>query len=127
MQRLPILLTLTLYGLLLTACSTSQIKLQSDLVPDNGGGAEFVLKDSVTIEALHAKPIILKSATRWYKVGSIDKGVVYNTHDQVVIINSFNAYEGYIVVNQGKVVGCYLPTEKTFAATKPVTINLTKQ
>ena len=109
---------------IISACSTRQTTLQSDLVYASENGGEFVLKEGVKIEALHSKPGILKPGARWYTVGSIEQGVVYNTKDQVIVVNSFNVYEGYIVVNQGNVVGYYLPTEKTFVKTKPVTISL---
>ena len=126
-MKLKISVAALVASALLAGCSTSQIKLQNDLVYANENRTEFVLKDFVEVEALHAKPLTLKANTRWYKVGTIDRGVVYGTYDQVVIVNSFNVYEGYIVINEGNVVGYYLPTEKTFVETKPVTINFVHQ
>ncbi|MBL4868802.1 MAG: hypothetical protein JKY67_20760 [Pseudomonadales bacterium] len=105
------------------ACSANQIKLQSTILHADNSDRVFVLKEGVTIKASHAKPTTLKSGTKWLKVGSIDKGAVYRTKDQVVIVNSFNTHEGYIVVEQNNVVGYYLPIEKTFIETKPMLIN----
>jgi len=126
-MKLRIPVAVLIASALLSGCSTSQIKLHGDLVYANESETEFVLKNVVVVEALHAKPLTLKPDTRWRKVGTIERGVVYDTRDQVIIVNSFNVYEGYIVISEGSVVGYYLPTEKTFVETKPVTINLKHQ
>lgn len=110
----------------LASCSTNQVKLQSQLITSNDSNTVFELKEGVTIKASNAKSTELKPGTRWMKVGLIDQGVVYRTKDQVVIVNSFNVHEGYIVIDQDNVVGYYLPVEKTFVETKPVVINLSK-
>ncbi len=108
---------------LLTACSANQVKLQNHLIVSNDLTL-FELKEGITIEAANARPTVLKANTKWAKVGLIDQGEVFRTKDQVVIVNSFDVHEGYIVIKKSQVVGYYLPVEKTFVETKPVRINL---
>ncbi len=109
----------------LFSCSANQIQLQSQIVSSIAEDTDtvFVLKEEVIVKASNVKATTLKAGTRWSKVGSIDKGAVYCTKDQVVIVNSFNVHEGYIVVDQDKVVGYYLPIENTFIQSKPTSIN----
>ncbi|MCF6262199.1 MAG: hypothetical protein L3J24_01190 [Xanthomonadales bacterium] len=111
--------------LLLSACSANQIKLHSQLTPSNSGEC-FELAESITIKASNANTSKLNTGTEWREIGSIKQGVVFRTKDQIVIVNSFNVHEGYIVVKDSHVVGYYLPVEKTFVETKPVLINLVK-
>ncbi len=99
---------------LLISCSAKQLPLQSQIEIAKEQKAFFQLNDEVEIKATNAKPTILKPGTRWMLVGSINQGEVYRTKDQVVIVNSFNVHEGYIVVEHNSVVGYYLPVEKTF-------------
>jgi len=84
------------------------------------------LEESITIQASNAKPSTLHAGTKWETVGTINQGIVYRTKDQVVIVNSFDVHEGYIVVKDLQVIGYYLPVEKTFVESKPVTIKLSK-
>lgn len=114
-----------MFVILLTACSANQISLQTQLLPSISSSL-FELKDSITIKATNAKSSTIRSGTKWLEVGSIDQGTVYRTKDQVVIVNSFDVHEGYIVVKESTVVGYYLPVEKTFVKSKPVLIKLKK-
>lgn len=109
--------------LLLVACSVNQVKLHNQLSPLNNLNV-FELKEGITIKANNASASILNAGTKWREIGTINQGSVYRTKDQVVIVNSFNVYEGYIVVKDSKVVGYYLPIEQTFVETKPISINL---
>jgi hypothetical protein len=84
------------------------------------------LKESVTIKAYNATPSVLNAGTTWFEVGYINQGDVYRTKDQVVIVNSFDVHEAYIVVKDSTVVGYYLPIENTFIESEPMSINLSK-
>jgi len=112
--------------LLIVSCSAKQVQLESELQVSNDLNSIYLLEEEVTIKASNAKPTILNSGTRWKQVGLIEQGVVYRTKDQVVIVNSFNVHEGYIVVNEKSIVGHYLPIEKTFVEVIAVPIKLSK-
>ena len=84
----------------------------------------FVLDEAVSIKASNAKASALKAGTTWKQVGTIEQGVVYRTKDQVVIVNSFDVHEAYIVVRDARVVGYYLPVERAYIAVEPVLARL---
>lgn len=115
--------TMLMLSMFLIACSATQIKLDSELIPSNSASV-FELANGVSIQASNSRASVLNAGTKWVEVGTIEQGVVYRTKDQVVIVNSFNVHEGYIVVRESQVVGYYLPVEKTFVESKPVLINL---
>ena len=107
----------------LLACSAKQVKLEAQLVP-SASTSTFTLQRSVRVEAPHTNVSELKAGTNWSLVGTIVQGSVFRSKDQVVIVNSFNVHEGYIVINDENIVGYYLPVEKTFVESKPVSIGL---
>jgi hypothetical protein len=112
---------------ILSSCSVQQTKLQSNLIASADPTAVYVLEKQTVIKADNAANTTLRSGTTWLHVGSIEEGDVFKTRDQVVVVNSFNVQEAYIVVQEGKVVGYYLPVEKTFVKSKPVSIKLSKK
>lgn len=116
---------ITISLVLLAACSANQVKLHSQISPSNSL-LIFELKNDVTIKASNAKASKLNAGTKWSEIGTIEQGSVYRTKDQVVIVNSFNVHEGYIVVKDSQVVGYYLPVEGTFIESKSVPINFIK-
>lgn len=111
---------------LLSSCSVTQIQPETRLKAALDSSARYKLDSSVTIKASRAADTQLRADTTWYEVGRLDEGVVYRTKDQVVIVNSFNVHEGYIVVRGDQVTGYYLPIEKTFVQSQPADISLTK-
>lgn len=57
---------------------------------------------------------VLRGGTHWHLFGSIDRGDVYRSSDQVLTVEGYNVHEAYIVVQGDSLVGFYLPVEKTF-------------
>jgi len=57
----------------------------------------------------------LKKGTKWDYVGTVPFGDVFKTNDQILTIEASNIYEAYIVVSASKLVGFYLPVERTFS------------
>lgn len=112
---------------ILVACSATQVRLNSPISYIEEAEFEYVLQREVTLKARKSTATILKAGTRWTKVGTIEQGTVYRTRDQVVLVNSFNVHEGYIVVSEPTVVGYYLPIEKSFVKAKPENIKLSKR
>lgn len=106
------------------SCSVQQTRLKTSLVSSDHHHYIYKLAESVTLESTNTADTHLKYGTTWTLVGKIEKGDVYQTKDQVVIVNSFNVYEAYIVVKGRNVVGYYLPIEKTFVKTIRTPIKL---
>jgi hypothetical protein len=61
----------------------------------------------------------LQPGTRWELVGRLAEGEVYRTRDQVVTVEGSHIHEAYVVVNEGALVGFYLPVERTFSPVTP--------
>lgn len=53
--------------------------------------------------------------TRWELVGSISQGKVYKCLNTAFTIEGANIHEAYLVANDGKLVGFYLPVERAFS------------
>jgi hypothetical protein len=67
----------------------------------------------------------LRHGTIWHVVGTVPEGDVLATGDQVLTIAASDEYEAEPVVNNGGIVGFYLPTTVEFApAAQAVTVNL---
>jgi len=58
---------------------------------------------------------VLRKDTIWRLVGTLAQGNVYASSDSVFSIEGAHVHEAYLVVNSGKLVGFYLPVERSFA------------
>jgi hypothetical protein len=88
-------------------------------------GATWVLQNDLKVRLAAGGARPLKKGTTWRQVGKIKEGDVLKTGDQTVIVEASNQFEAYPVVDQGKVVGFFLPVEQSFTpANPPVAINL---
>jgi len=110
----------------LSSCAVQQAPTKSPISLVANPVARYVLEAPVNVKARNSATTRLKSGTTWSLVGTIEQGEVFQTKDQVVIVNSFNVHEAFIVIHENKVIGYYLPVEKTFVKSKPVNITLVK-
>lgn len=93
------------------------------LEPASDSRAGWMLQDDVTAYLGTGFPTRLRKATRWSKVGQIAQGDVFRTRDQVVTVEASNIYEAMAVLNDGTLVGFYLPVEHSFVAAQPAILN----
>jgi len=106
-----------------TGCvNTPQLPLATPLQAAAESPDEFTLRSEVTLRAPHARATILQAGTHWVEAGIIEHGTVYRTRDQVVIVNSFEVNEAWVVISHSQAVGYYLPVRRTFVATEPVSL-----
>ena len=110
----------------MTACSATVVNLAEPIDATDLDPSRYRLLESVELEAPRTADLTLRADTQWFHVGTISHGRVYDTNDQVVIVNSFNVYEAAIVVKDGVVVGYYPKVAKAFVATDPVAIEFVK-
>jgi len=89
--------------------------------------SRYRLAEAVKIEAPRTADLTLRADTAWNHIGTISQGRVFDTKDQVIIVNSFNVYEAAIVVNDGKIIGYYPKVAKAFVASDPVPLDLVKE
>lgn len=112
-------------ALILSGCSAQMVELSSPMSVAEVDDGVYRLENAVTIKAAHAAPLGLRAGTTWRQIGTIAQGKVFDTKDQVVIVNSFDVHEAAIVTNNEQVVGFYLKVAETFVEATPVPISLT--
>jgi hypothetical protein len=86
-------------------------QLQAAPTPRNS----FVLEEAVNVKLDSGYSRVLKKGTSWNFVGMTSYGDVFRTKDQILTVEASNIHEAYIVVSSGKLVGFYLPVEKSFS------------
>jgi hypothetical protein len=119
--------------LLVVACALSgcalpvrQLDLSAPLVP--ASGHSFVLAQDVRCSIGTGYERTLRAGTRWSLFGTIDRGEVYRSPDQLLTVEGYNVHEAYLVVRDASLVGFYLPVEKKFTpVSRSVRLNLSSQ
>jgi hypothetical protein len=67
----------------------------------------------------------LKANTKWDPVGTITYADVFKSKDHVLTVEALNIHGAYLVVPSSKLVGFYLPVEKTFSPlSTPISLKL---
>lgn len=102
---------------LLAGCPFDVIRVEQTpvtLVSAPSPKPSFVLEQDVPIRLGFGYNRVLRKGTRWTYVGTIANGDVYKTTDQVLTVEASNIHEAYIVLEDRKLVGFYLPVEKTY-------------
>ena len=113
-------------SLVLAACSATVVNLAESMDVSDLDPTRYRLAEAITIKAPRTADLTLRADTQWYHIGTISHGRVFDTDDQVIIVNSFNVYEAAIVTNDGKIVGYYPKVAKAFVATRPIPLELVK-
>lgn len=79
-------------------------------------GSGWTLQQNQSISVGSGFPTKLRHGTRWQLAGRIPQGDVYRSSDQVVTVEASNIYEAMVVLQGDKLVGFYLPVERSFVA-----------
>jgi hypothetical protein len=86
-------------------------------------GPGWTLQQDQSIAVGSGFPTKLRHGTKWQMAGRIPQGEVYRTPDQVVTVEASNIYEAMVVLQGGRLVGFYLPVERSFVAvSSPATL-----
>ena len=101
------------------ALPVRQIPLSTPLAP--ASGRSFVLAKDTYCSFGTGYGRTLRAGTHWDLFGTIDRGEVYRSQDQLLTVEGFNVHEAYLVVKDESLVGFYLPVEKTFTRVSKVT------
>lgn len=111
-------ITFLLCCMVLSACAFDLVNVEqvpTQIKTDQSAKQTFLLDEEVYVGLGTGYSRTLNKGTRWEYVGTTPQGDVYKTRDQVLTIEASNIYEAFIVVSAGKMVGFYLPVEKTFS------------
>ena len=60
----------------------------------------------------------IAAGSQWQQVGLIEQGAVYQPHLNVFTLEGAHIHEAYLVVDNDKLVGFYLPAERGFSSLK---------
>lgn len=104
--------------LLLNACAFDVVRLKQipvEIRADSTCLERFTLTQDTKIDVGPGYSRILKSGSRWECVGELPQGKVYKTKDQVLTVEGSNIFEANIVVADQKLIGYYLPVERSFS------------
>ena len=101
------------------ALPVRQMALSAPLAP--ASGRTFVLAEDAHCSISTGYGRTLRAGTRWDLFGTIDRGEVYRSQDEVLTVEGFNVHEAYLVIKNESLVGFYLPVEKTFTPVSKVT------
>jgi len=101
------------------ALPVRQMALPTPLAP--ASGHTFVLAEDAHCSISTGYGRTLRAGTHWDLFGTIDRGEVYRSRDQVLTVEGFNVHEAYLVIKNESLVGFYLPVEKTFTPVSRVT------
>jgi len=103
--------------ILLSSCAFDLVhvkQIPTQLESSQLSKSSFILEKEVNISLGTGYSRKLKQGTKWNYVGTISYGDVYKTNDQILTVEASNIYEAYIVISSGKLVGFYLPVERSF-------------
>jgi hypothetical protein len=101
--------------LLFCSCSgqVKQVPTQIQSAPTIKNSFVLVKEVNFFLDSNHRRQ--LNSGTKWDFVDTITQGDVFKTKDQTLTVKATNIFDAYIVISSNKLVGFYLPTEKTFS------------
>lgn len=103
---------------LLSACAFDVVRVKqipTQLESRPSAKDSFILEKEANIDLGTGYSRVLRKGTRWVLIGAIPQGEVFKTNDQILTIEASNIHEAYIVTKAGKLIGFYLPVERTFS------------
>lgn len=106
-------LSIVLVALLL-GCAPAVIQVPTSAMTPLDG-KHMRLSEMVEVGLSTGYATVLKAHTNWHLVGHVDQGEIYKTRDQVLTLEGSHIHEAYLVVQDGYLVGFYLPVERTFS------------
>ena len=114
------LLSLLLSFLFLCGCA-SQVVTETTQLPvyQESQPAKFIqIADEAWVSSSAGYPRVITKGSKWEYVGLITKGNVYKPIGHIFTIEGYHVHEAYLVVSDKRLIGFYLPVEKTFSGVK---------
>jgi len=115
-------------AILLTMCAFDIVHVKQIPVKIESGSSvnsPFQLEKDENISVGSGYSRTLRKGTKWRYVGTIQYGDVFRTSDQILTVEASNIHEAYIVVSAMKLVGFYLPVERTYSPlSDPVSLTI---
>jgi len=105
------------FAIALTGCASEVVRYGAVLKPQTKvvGASVIVIAEDTLIALETGYSRTLPRGSKWAWIGTIPEGDVYKPLEIVFTVEGAHVHEAYIVVNQGTLVGFYLPVEKAFS------------
>lgn len=109
--------------LLLVGCAMEVERMPSTLEPIAGAGRVETFKSDLVVVFDNGYERKVAAGAQFESVGRIPQGEVLRPKNTVFAVEGKHMHEAYIVVSQGRLVGFYLPVEKSFSPlSRPVVL-----
>lgn len=117
--------TFVLAGLLLLAgCASEVTRHPVDLSPASAP-VRYVVITAIAVELDSGYTRTVAAGTELIEVGSISQGKVIRPTNTVFTVEGAHMHEAYLVLQNARLVGFYLPVEKSFSPlSRPVAFPL---
>lgn len=118
MKKSVYFIIICLLGILLNACAFDLFHIKhfpTQIEATNLSKPSFKLEKEVNFDPDPGYRRNLKQGTKWNYFGTVSYGDVFRSKDQILTLEASNIHEAYIVVSSGKLVGFYLPVERSYA------------
>lgn len=112
MSLLMRFITLLTLAFIVVGCASDVARQRVDL--QERPGATLTLFNQVDVRLDSGYERTLRSGTRFKEVGRILQGRVLQPIDTVFTVEARHVHEAYLVVNDEKIVGFYLPVEAAY-------------
>jgi hypothetical protein len=120
--RLAVLLVVALAA----GCAAEVVRQPTTLTPLATGAErpqrELAEEAVVPVSSNYSR--VLPRGSRWQLVGTVPQGGVYRRADGIFTVEGAHVHEAYLVIAGEKLVGFYLPVEKSYAPASPVVLKL---
>jgi hypothetical protein len=87
----------------------------ADFAPARANGGEIALQRAASFTLAPGQASVLPAGSRWRAVGSVAQGTVYRPLNTVLLREGRHAAEAYAVVQGGRLLGLFVPGEKSFS------------
>lgn len=101
----------------------------AELAPVDGdaGTSSFRLAEAVAVDFQTGFRRTLKPGTHWKRIGTLPEGDVFEPTDTVFTVEGRHVREAYLVVDEGILVGFFLPVEDAFVPlANPISIHISE-
>lgn len=118
-SRRPCLTRAAIIGCgLLIGCAAEVVRYPVVFTPATSATSidQRVVPRDIRVTLLTGYERVIHKGTIWRLAGSVPQGEVFSPVDGVFSVEGAHVHEAYIVVNNGRLLGFYLPVERSFSA-----------
>lgn len=105
----------TFFSMVLSACAPMVVSVPATLAP-HAGAATFQIKTGVRFTLPTGYSRELPAGSSWQATGRLPQGIVYRPLNTVFTIEGRQAHEAQLVIDNGRLVGFYLPAEGRYSS-----------